>query len=110
MNSEFFQPISGFELPRFSGVPTFMRLPHVGMDDEKLKDVHIGLIGTPEIGGPNSFEAIQVVRKLEGLNFAGADLVEVSPPFDGSGDFRRPLLSLFFSSGDDINVVSTSSF
>ncbi len=41
--------------------------------------------GTPEIGGPNSFQAIEVVRHLKGLNFAGADLVEVSPPFDTSG-------------------------
>ena len=41
--------------------------------------------GTPEVGGPNSFEALQVVRKLEGLNIVGADLVEVSPPFDQSG-------------------------
>lgn len=41
--------------------------------------------GTPEIGGPNSYQGLQVVRLLSGLNFAGADLVEVSPPFDASG-------------------------
>ena len=41
--------------------------------------------GTPEIGGPNSFEAVEVVRALKGLNIVGADLVEVSPPFDTSG-------------------------
>lgn len=41
--------------------------------------------GTPEVGGPNSFQALQVVRELEGLQIAGADLVEVSPPFDASG-------------------------
>lgn len=41
--------------------------------------------GTPEIGGPNGFEAISVVRELAGLNLVGADLVEVSPPFDASG-------------------------
>ena len=41
--------------------------------------------GTPEVGGPNSFEALQVVRELAGLRIAGADLVEVSPPFDASG-------------------------
>ncbi|MCT4372936.1 agmatinase [Yangia mangrovi] len=41
--------------------------------------------GTPEIGGPNSYQALQVVRELMGLNIAGADLVEVSPPFDTSG-------------------------
>lgn len=41
--------------------------------------------GTPEIGGPNSFQALQVVRLLEGVNVIGADMVEVSPPFDPSG-------------------------
>ncbi len=41
--------------------------------------------GTPEVGGPNSFEALQVVRALRGLDIVGADLVEVSPPFDASG-------------------------
>jgi len=41
--------------------------------------------GTPEVGGPNSFEALEVVRALQGLNIVGADMVEVSPPFDQSG-------------------------
>lgn len=41
--------------------------------------------GTPEIGGPNSFQALQVVRGLRGLNVVGADVVEVSPPVDPSG-------------------------
>ncbi len=41
--------------------------------------------GTPEIGGPNSFQALEVVRALQGLNIVGADMVEVSPPFDTSG-------------------------
>ena len=42
--------------------------------------------GTPEIGGPNSFQALEVVRHLDGINIVGADLVEVSPPFDASGN------------------------
>ncbi|MEL7011830.1 MAG: agmatinase [Pseudomonadota bacterium] len=41
--------------------------------------------GTPEVGGPNSFQALQVVRELKGVNIVGADMVEVSPPFDTSG-------------------------
>ena len=51
MSDPFFTPVSGFDLPRFAGVPTFMRLPHVGLDDPRLKDVDIGLIGTPWDGG-----------------------------------------------------------
>ena len=41
--------------------------------------------GTPEVGGPNSFQALQVCRELAGLNIVGADMVEVSPPFDQAG-------------------------
>ncbi len=41
--------------------------------------------GTPEVGGPNSFQALEVVRALKGLDIIGADLVEVSPPFDPTG-------------------------
>ena len=40
--------------------------------------------GTPEVGGPNSWQALQVARGLRGLDVVGADLVEVSPPFDAS--------------------------
>ena len=41
--------------------------------------------GTPEVGGPTAFQALQVVRELKGVNIVGADMVEVSPPFDESG-------------------------
>ena len=41
--------------------------------------------GTPEIGGLSTREAQQMVRMLEGLNVIGADVVEVSPPFDFAG-------------------------
>ena len=41
--------------------------------------------GTPEVGGPDSYQALQVARLLDGVNIVGADLVEVSPPFDASG-------------------------
>ncbi len=42
--------------------------------------------GTPEVGGPNSFQALDVVRGLQGVKIAAADLVEVSPPFDPMGN------------------------
>ncbi|MGI9463628.1 MAG: arginase family protein, partial [Aestuariivirgaceae bacterium] len=40
---------------------------------------------TPEIGGFTNREAQFMLRKLYGLNIVGADVVEVSPPFDASG-------------------------
>ena len=52
--------------------------------------------GTPEVGGPNSFEALQVARLLEGVNIVGADLVEVSPPFDQSGNTAFLGVSIMF--------------
>ena len=41
--------------------------------------------GTPEVGGPTSAQALAMLRALGGLEIAGADLVEVSPPFDNGG-------------------------
>lgn len=42
--------------------------------------------GTPEIGGLITIEAQTLIRGLRGLNLVGADVVEVSPPFDSSGN------------------------
>lgn len=50
-NSEF-QPVSGMEVPRFAGVATFMRLPHVVPGD--AGNVDIGLIGVPWDGGTSN--------------------------------------------------------
>lgn len=41
--------------------------------------------GTPEIAGLTTPEALALVRGLCGLGFVGADMVEVSPPFDVGG-------------------------
>jgi guanidinopropionase len=52
--------------------------------------------GTPEIGGPTSYQAQQVIRALSGVNLIGADLVEVSPPFDMAGNTAWLGASLMF--------------
>ncbi len=52
--------------------------------------------GTPEVGGPNSYQALQVARELAGVNIVGADLVEVSPPFDPSGATAYLGVSILF--------------
>ena len=52
--------------------------------------------GTPEIGGFTTFQAQQLVRSLDGLNLVGADLVEVSPPFDPSGGTAWVGVSIMF--------------
>ncbi|HEX9016865.1 MAG TPA: agmatinase [Chloroflexota bacterium] len=40
--------------------------------------------GTPEVGGPSSRQAIDLLRELRGLPLVGFDVVEVSPPYDQS--------------------------
>ncbi len=52
--------------------------------------------GTPEIGGFTTFQAQQLVRALDGLNLVGADMVEVSPPFDPSGGTAWVGVSIMF--------------
>ncbi len=52
--------------------------------------------GTPEIGGPTSFEAQRLVRLMDGMNLVGADLVEVSPPFDQTGGTAWLGISMVF--------------
>lgn len=52
--------------------------------------------GTPEVGGPNSYQALQVVRELKGVRIVGADMVEVSPPFDQSGGTAFLGVSIMF--------------
>jgi agmatinase len=41
--------------------------------------------GTPEVAGLLPHEAIAFLRALAGVAFAGFDVVEVSPPYDGPG-------------------------
>ena len=42
--------------------------------------------GTPEVGGLTSTQGLEIVRGCKGLNLIGGDLVEVSPPYDVSGN------------------------
>jgi agmatinase len=38
--------------------------------------------GTPEVGGPTSFQGLEYLRACTGVRFAGADVVEVLPALD----------------------------
>jgi len=38
--------------------------------------------GTPVAGGPSTAKMLSIIRQLGGLNIVGADVVEVSPPYD----------------------------
>ena len=41
--------------------------------------------GTPEIGGLSVQQGLEIIRGLRGLDLVGADLVEISPPYDPHG-------------------------
>ena len=58
---------------------------YVSFDIDSIDPSFAPGTGTPEIGGLTTIEAQGLIRGLRGLNLVGADVVEVSPPFDSSG-------------------------
>ncbi|MCP4708574.1 MAG: agmatinase [Planctomycetes bacterium] len=62
-------------------IPTY-----VSFDIDSLDPAFAPGTGTPEVGGLTTIEAQILLRGLCGLNLIGGDVVEVSPPFDPSGN------------------------
>ncbi|CAH0003637.1 unnamed protein product [Clonostachys byssicola] len=66
----------------------------IGTEDPVYLSVDIDVLdpafapgtGTPEPGGWTTREFIRILRGIEGLNVVGADIVEVSPSYDGRGE------------------------
>lgn len=57
------------EVPRFAGVPTFMRLPFVPLEAERIAQVDIGLVGVPwDTGTTNRPGARHGPRQLRDLS------------------------------------------
>ncbi len=59
---------------------------YISFDVDGLDPVYAPGTGTPEVGGITTIEAQRLLRGLGGLDLYGADVVEVSPPFDPSGN------------------------
>lgn len=59
---------------------------YITYDIDSLDPAFAPGTGTPEIGGLTTPQALQLLRNLKGLNIVGCDLVEVSPPYDTSGN------------------------
>lgn len=59
---------------------------YVSFDVDGLDPVFAPGTGTPEVGGITTLEAQKLLRGLNGLDLHGGDVVEVSPPFDPSGN------------------------
>ncbi len=60
------------------------RPTYVTLDIDAVDPAFAPGTGTPEVGGFSSYEILQLVRGLRGLNLIGFDLVEVSPAYDSS--------------------------
>ena len=59
---------------------------YLSFDIDGIDPAYAGGTGTPEIGGLSVPQALEIIRGCRGLNLVGADLVEVSPPYDPSGN------------------------
>lgn len=62
------------------------RPTYVTYDIDSLDPAYAPGTGTPEIGGLTTPQALELIRALSGVNIVGCDLVEVSPPYDPSGN------------------------
>ncbi|MEO9684977.1 MAG: agmatinase [Tateyamaria sp.] len=72
----------GAEIRRDIGdLPTY-----ISYDIDSLDPAFAPGTGTPEIGGLTTPQALQLIRALRGVNVVGCDLVEVSPPYDTTGN------------------------
>ena len=78
---------------------------YVSFDIDALDPAFAPGTGTPVVGGFTTREAIQMIRRLRGLNLIGADIVELSPPFDIGGTTSLAAATLMF---EMLCVVSES--
>ncbi|MBB96750.1 MAG: agmatinase [Rhodobacteraceae bacterium] len=69
---------------------------YVSYDIDSLDPAYAPGTGTPEIGGLTTAQAMELIRALRGLNIVGCDLVEVSPPYDTSGNTALTGANLLF--------------
>ena len=76
---------------RLKGIPVYL-----SFDIDSLDPAYAPGTGTPEIGGLTTPQAIELIRSFQGLNIVGCDLVEVSPPYDTSGNTALTAANLIF--------------
>ncbi len=69
---------------------------YVSFDVDALDPVYAPGTGTPEIGGLTTYDAQQMIRGLRGLDLVGGDVVEVSPPFDMTGNTALVAVTMMF--------------
>jgi len=71
--------------------PTYLTFDIDGLDPSVAPGT-----GTPEIAGLTAAQGVEIIRGTFGTNLVGADLVEVSPPYDVSGNTSLLAANLLF--------------
>jgi guanidinobutyrase len=69
---------------------------YITYDIDSLDPAYAPGTGTPEIGGLTTPQALELIRALKGLNVVGCDMVEVSPPYDPSGNTALTAANLLY--------------
>ena len=69
---------------------------YVSFDIDALDPAYAPGTGMPEPGGVTTLEAQRLIRELGGLDLVGADLVEVSPPFDTGAIISMTAAAILF--------------
>ncbi|WP_377187230.1 agmatinase [Ruegeria meonggei] len=69
---------------------------YITYDIDSLDPAYAPGTGTPEIGGLTTPQALQLIHALCGVNVVGCDLVEVSPPYDPTGNTALTAANLLF--------------
>lgn len=69
---------------------------YLSFDIDSLDPAYAPGTGTPEIGGLTTIQALEIIRGCHGLSLVGADLVEVSPPYDPQGNTALLAANLLF--------------
>ena len=72
-------------------VPTYLSFDIDGLDPSVAPGT-----GTPEPGGLMASQGVEIIRGCFGLNLVGCDLVEVSPPYDTTGNTSLLAANLLF--------------
>ncbi|KAL7864191.1 hypothetical protein AOLI_G00156110 [Acnodon oligacanthus] len=69
---------------------------YLSFDIDALDPAFAPGTGTPEIAGLTPIQGLEIIRGCRGLNLVGCDLVEVSPPYDTTGNTALTAANLLF--------------
>jgi len=69
---------------------------YISVDVDGFDPAYAPGTGTPEVGGLEAREGLAILRGLGGLNFLGADVVEVAPEYDPSTNTAQLAAQILF--------------